>query len=179
MKIIRLRCAAFCLMPFAALADSQIGGLPGHAGSSTTFTADEQTPSFSDIQAQVTALKSTTSEGKLRGTYSPKHLFDAYSAGVRHVQGIAWLSVGRMALSHNSRSGRKALIVVSDGQGDRNMITLGTGNHPGAIQAAGKVIVVPIDGNDLKGSENVFVDARNKNKPTAATLSHQRITCTA
>ena len=78
MKIIRLRCAAFCLMPFAALAGSQIGGLPGHAGSNTTFTADEQTPPFSDIQAQVTALKSTPSEGKLRGAYSAKHLFDAY-----------------------------------------------------------------------------------------------------
>ena len=141
MRTIRLGWLAFCLVAVAG----RLGGtLPGHAGGDTVFSADEQTPPFSDIQAQVTALKATPSEGKLRGTYSTKHLFDTYSAGVQHVQGIAWLSDGRMALSHNSRSGRKALIVVSDGNGDCKMITVGTGNHPGAIQAAGKVIVVLI-----------------------------------
>jgi hypothetical protein len=160
------------------VAGTLAGGLPGHAGGNTVFTADEQTPPFSDIQAQIAALQSTPSEGKIRGTYSTKHLFDTYSAGVQHVQGIAWLSDNRMALSHNSRSGKKALIVVSDGQGDCNMITVGTGNHPGAIQAAGKVIAVPIYGNGLTGSEIVFVDARDKNRPTAATLTHLRITYT-
>jgi hypothetical protein len=55
---------------------------------------------------------------------------------------------------------------------------VGVGNHPGAIQAAGKVIVVPITGNDLKGSEIMFVDARDKDAPRLPSLGHLRITQT-
>jgi hypothetical protein len=152
--------------------------LPAARAQTTTFSADEKSIVFKNIQAQVTALRSTPTEGHLRGTYSTKHLFETYSAGVEHVQGMAQLSDGRYALSHNARAGRRSLIVVSDGEGDTNMINVGIGNHPGAIQAAGKVIVVPAYGNSLTGSEIVFVDARDKNSPIWASLHHLRITQT-
>jgi hypothetical protein len=49
---------------------------------------------------------------------------------------------------------------------------MGAADHPGGIQACGKVIVVPIKGDAIKGSQIMFVDARNKTAPNIATLAH-------
>lgn len=174
----RFRLATLALTVSAAALITVLPAARTARAQTTTFSEDEKSIVFKNIQAQVTALKSTPSEGHLRGTYSAKHLFETYSAGVEHVQGMAQLSDGRYALSHNAREGRRALIVVSNGDGGCGFLNVGVGNHPGAIQAAGKVIVVPITGNDLKGSEIMFVDARDKNAPKLPTLGHLRITQT-
>ena len=174
----RLRLGALALTAGAAALITMLPAARTAQAQSTIFSEDEKSIVFKNVEAQVKALKTFGNDGHLRGTYSTKHLFETYSAGVEHVQGIAQLSDGRLALSHNARAGKRSLIVVSDGSGDCNFINVGVGNHPGAIQAAGKVIVVPTYGNSLKGSEIMFVDARSKDNPVWANLHHLRITQT-
>lgn len=142
--------------------------------SGTAFSSDEKSVSISNIQSQVAALKGSPTDSTLKGTYSTKHLFDSYRAGIDHVGGIAALSDGRFALVHSARPGKKALVVVADGTGSTKIISVGDGDHAGGIQAAGKVIVIPIYGGSLSGSQFVFVDTRNRNNPVP--LSHLTLT---
>jgi hypothetical protein len=66
------------------------------------------------------------------------------------------------------------LAVASTGDDATEIITVGDGEHPGGMQAAGKVVAVPIYGGSLSGSQVIFVDARKKKAPTV--LSHLKVT---
>lgn len=113
------------------------------------------------------ALKPTPGDLKIRGTYSTTYLFNVYSAGVQHVQGIAQLSDGRFVLSHDSRSDRQGFVAVSNGRNDTVFVDIPAGDHPGAMQAAGKIVAVP-----SKDKGTYFLDARNPAAPTFNGLRH-------
>lgn len=137
----------------------------------TSFATSENSGVFDNIEAQIKSLVSTPGDGKIKGTYSTKHLLDSYSAGVQHVQGIAWLTDGRFALSHNSRSDRRGLFIVQSSDSDSVIVPIGGGgDHPGGMQAAGRVVAVPITGGK---DEVVFMDCRQAKLPLE--LTHLRI----
>jgi hypothetical protein len=127
---------------------------------------------YSNVLTAIKELKTTPVEDKIWGTYNADDLFTVYSAGIDHVGGIAWLSDGRYALAHSARSGRNDSLVVIQSQKDQTKsLLVGSGNHPGAIQATGMVIAVPIYGGTLGAdSEVVFVDARVPSAPVKLPL---------
>jgi hypothetical protein len=144
----------------------------------TVFTGNEHSGRFDGVLSQITNLGTTPKDSRINGTYSTKHLFGTYSAGIQHVQGIAFLTGRRYALSHDSRSDRRALFVADNGDNDTKMLNIGSsGDHPGGLQAAGKVVVVPIKDTKESTRELVFMDCRNKNAPIW--LTHLNTTLTS
>ncbi len=130
----------------------------------TVITGNENSGTYPDPEKSIRSLIATPAESKINGTYSTKHLFGTYSAGIQHVQGIAWMIDGRFALSHNSRADRRGLFIAQSSDSDTVMVNIGSGgDHPGGIQAAGKVVAIPISGNDK--DEVVFMDCRKKELP--------------
>jgi hypothetical protein len=138
----------------------------------TVITGNENSGTYDNPLTQIQALQTSGAESKIWGTYSTQHLFDTYEAFSCHCQGLAWLIDGRFAISHSARKDRTALFVAQNGANDTVMMKIGTGDHPGGIQAAGKVVAVPIKGGS-NGSEVVFMDCRNREKPVE--LSYLKI----
>lgn len=107
----------------------------------TSFASSEHSGVFDNIESQIKSLVSTPGESKIKGTYSSRHLLDSYSAGVQHVQGIAWLTDGRFALSHNSRADRRGLFIVQSSDSDSVIVPIGGGgDHPGGMQAGAELL---------------------------------------
>ena len=144
-----------------------------------TAPENERSVTYRNIETQIKNIKSTSTSGEIDGTYSTYHMRESYTAGTEHVQGIAQLKDGRYVLSHNTRGDiDESLMIFDNGSNDTIMKLVGRGNHPGGIQAAGYIVVVPIIGGDVgKGkSEIIFIDASDKNNPVTlkAKINHPK-----
>ncbi len=97
-------------------------------------------------------------------------------ASAAHVQGVAQVSDGRVCWSHSSEAGGRGAVYCEGRGGGAPVVLQFEGDHPGAIQAAGDVIVVPITGGtsgDAKDGYIAFVDASDPAR--LRELAHLRI----
>ncbi len=83
-------------------------------------------------------------EEDIDGTYQKDYLTEYYFGAENHIQGLAkagehWI------LSHNANLKDKVLLV--DPSRDKPYWTFGEGDHPGAIQACGDVVIVAAKGD--------------------------------
>ncbi len=136
--------------------------------------ANQVSPAYPDVLGQLHAIKLDAplrrqSKHYLTGTYD-KSVFDSYSAGVHHPQGVTELSgfeLGlqrRIAVSHSAKQrgfvaiGREGLDASASTK--PAYVTLES-SHPAGLQAAGGIIAVA-QSDPVRLS---FIDARNPDSP--------------
>ncbi len=99
-------------------------------------------------------------EFRVNGT-SSNHMFTHYSAGVEHCQGVTKAG-DNWVISHDTRKGRsEGLLVICKPNGDCVFHLFGNSNHPGAIQACGDVVIVPMSNEN----KTYFIDVSNPDHP--------------
>lgn len=106
--------------------------------------------------------KMTKTELKVKGT-SSNEMFTAYSAGINHVQGMAWYAKQRKwVIVHDTRDGYgKAMYAICDAVGSScSFHFIGTHRHPSGPQVVGDVLVIGVDEDTT-----YFIDLRNTASP--------------
>lgn len=123
-------------------------------------------PPVENLQTQFekfsTDGKMTKVELLVKGT-SSNEMFTAYSAGINHVQGMAWYAKQqKWVIVHDTRDGYdKAMYVICSATGsDCNFHFIGTHRHTSGAQVVGDVLVIGVDDDTT-----YFVDIRDTKNP--------------
>lgn len=141
----------------------------------------EQNPALHDVKGLIENLPIKYCPILVRNTYSTKHLFTTYSAGIDHVQGIAMIQ-NNYIIAQAARWGKKeTLLVIGDGENKCSFHLIGKRfPHSGGIQSCGNILAVPVEPAYVaekhkgKGSEILFVDFSNPHHPIELPLKIDR-----
>ena len=99
-------------------------------------------------------------DGEIGGT-SSNNMFEAYSAGINHPQGMAWAeNANKWIITHDTRAGYGEAMYLICGNDECDFHFIGSERHPNGAQVVGDVLVISIDEDGT-----YFVDIRNPANP--------------